>query len=89
MSAWTVAEARAQFSHLLSESQMMPQPIYRHHQLVAAVIDPQTYQNIQAQQPTLAHSFIALRQLLQDTQDLPNRERSTRDNDFLDVLNAG
>jgi hypothetical protein len=89
MSAWTVAEARAQFSHLLCESQTMPQPIYRHHQLVAAVIDPKTYQKMQAQQLTLAQSFIALRHLLQDDQGLPSHERSTRDNDFLGVLNAG
>jgi len=38
--------------------------------------------------PNLAQSFSALRQLLQDDQGLPSRERSTRDNDFLNALNS-
>jgi predicted TIM-barrel fold metal-dependent hydrolase len=93
MSDWTIASARQNFSSLLDACREGIQPIYRRHQLIAAVVDVATYERLQAQankRPTLADSFRELRQILAqepaDTAELATLPRLDRHNAFLDVL---
>ena len=93
MSDWTIASARQNFSSLLEACREGIQPIYRRHQLIAAVVDVATYERLQAQankRPTLADSFRELRQILlnghADTAELATLPRIDRHNAFIDVL---
>jgi PHD/YefM family antitoxin component YafN of YafNO toxin-antitoxin module len=91
MNEWTVASARQNFSSLLDACRTDIQPIYRRNQLVAGVVNAETYQRLQTQtqqRPSLADSFRELRQILADTSDdfLPSSNRNNRSNAFMDVL---
>lgn len=93
MSEWTVASARQNFSSLLEACREGIQPIYRRHQLIAAMVDVATYERLQAQisqRPTLADSFCELRKILAkepaDSAELATLPRINRHNAFLDVL---
>ncbi|UJS23341.1 hypothetical protein [Thiothrix winogradskyi] len=89
MTTWTVATARQNFTSLLEASRLSVQPIYRHHQLVAAVVDAATYQRLQQQhlqQPSLADTFRDLRQLIKAEDALPVIPRHTRANSFAEGL---
>ena len=86
---WTIATARQNFSALLKASQLGVQPIYKHKQLIAAVIDAPTYERLQGKQTTLAQSFQTLRTILAETQDdegLASLPRKNRANSFLETL---
>lgn len=84
MNQWTVANARQHFSALLAACHAGIQPIYRRQQLVAAVIDANTYQRLQQQQqrPSLAQAFQTLRHLSDAEEALPTTPRTTRANPF-------
>jgi hypothetical protein len=93
MSEWTVASARQNFSSLLEACREGIQPIYRRHQLIAAMVNVATYERLQAQsnqRPTLADSFRELRHILAkeaaDSAELATLPRINRHNAFLDVL---
>lgn len=93
MSDWTIVSARQNFSSLLEACLEGIQPIYRRNQLVAAVVNVATYERLQAQKnlrPTLADSFLELRQILADesleSPAFATLPRTDRHNAFLDVL---
>lgn len=44
---WNIAKARQNFTQLLQEAQQEPQSIYKRDQLVAAVLDAETYEAFQ------------------------------------------
>jgi hypothetical protein len=89
MTTWTIATARQNFTSLLEASRISVQPIYRRHELVAAVVDAATYQRLQQQhlqQPSLADAFRDLRQLIETEDVLPVMPRHTRANPFAEEL---
>lgn len=91
MREWTVASARQNFSSLIDACRAGIQPIYRRNQLVAGVVDAETYQRLQTQiqqRPSLADSFRELRQILAESSDdfLPTITRTNRSNSFIEVL---
>ncbi|AFZ12039.1 prevent-host-death family protein [Crinalium epipsammum PCC 9333] len=65
---WKIEQAQQKFSDLISATVVEPQLIYNQDQLVAAVVEAQTFQEFlawqqQHRQPTLADAFAQLRQI--------------------------
>ncbi len=82
---WTVTTARDHFAQLLDEAQQSPQLIYRHGQLLGAVIGTQALAHVTAPaaKPPLSAAFAELRALL-DGEAAPwdQSERRDRANPF-------
>lgn len=86
---WTFEEAQDKLSLIIDATNQEPQLIYTQEQLVAAIVDPQLFQeflNWQQQfaaKPSLTKAFAELRQLCaQEDYSLEIPTRSDRDNPF-------
>jgi PHD/YefM family antitoxin component YafN of YafNO toxin-antitoxin module len=90
--SWKVAEAKQNFSRLLREAHHEPQLIYRRDRLVAALVEPETFEEFrrwreERDRATLGERFAELRRICaEDDYDLPTSERRNRPNPFADVL---
>ena len=79
--SWKIEEAQQHFSEIIEAVGQEPQLIYRQNQLVAVVIEAETFQKFlhwqqQQAQPPLSQVFAELRQLCQEedyTLEIPNR----------------
>lgn len=79
--SWKIGEAQQHFSEIIQAVGQEPQLIYRQNQLVAVVIEAETFQKFlhwqqQQNQPPLSQAFAELRQLCQEenyTLEIPNR----------------
>ena len=86
---WSIAVARQKFSELLRRAGAKPQAIYNREDLVAVVIDAETYREFSAWNEernarTIADSFAELREICGGEADsLPEAPREDRDNAFL------
>lgn len=91
---WSVAEARARFSDLLRKASNEPQEIYNHDRLVAAVIGPESFQelaesNEKAKRRTLRESFAEMRAIMaEEGYRLEIPSRKDRKNVFPKVLDG-
>ncbi len=87
---WKIEQARQKFSELISAAVVEPQLIYSQDQLVAAVVEAETFQEFlawqeQHRQSSLADAFAQLRQLCAAenyTIEVPSR--TDRPNPFVD-----
>ena len=87
MMKWNVAQARARFSELLRAAAQEPQVIYKRDHPVAAVVDPDSFQEFaewQARQvePSIADAFDKLRVLCQEEGWSLEIDRRDRPNPF-------
>lgn len=81
MEDWTVGEARRRLSALLRATAAGPQRIYSRDRLVAVVVDPATFDQLSAKQPSgsLADDFAELRRLCaEERYELPIERRVDR-----------
>ncbi|NER02317.1 MAG: prevent-host-death protein [Okeania sp. SIO3C4] len=87
---WEIHEAQQNLSDLIKATTQKPQMIYQQEKLVAAIIDPQTFQEFlawqkQHQKPSLADTFGELRSLCTEADyvvEIPTRQN--RPNSFSD-----
>lgn len=77
---WKIEEAQQRFGELIQAVEQEPQLIYQQNQLVAVVVEAQTYQQfLQWQQQTkrpLSQAFAELRQICEEedyTLEIPDR----------------
>ena len=88
MTPWTIANARQNLSTVIDNSLREAQPIYRRKQLVAAVINADTFEDLQKQNKpcrTIAQAFEELESLTDTEQALPEVKRYDRPNPFADT----
>ncbi len=89
---WRIAEAKRHFSELLRAASEEPQLILNRVRLVAAVVDPSTFQAYEAwradtRRATLADSFVMLRSICaEEGYTLETVSRRDRPNAFADEL---
>ena len=89
---WTISKARQQFNKLIQMSSTNPQPIFNRDQLVAAVVDPESFKAFcewRAQQKirSLEDAFSDLREILrEDEEPFATPERQNRKNLFAESL---
>lgn len=89
---WTVADARKSFSELLKKSGKEPQMIYRRHEHVAVVVDPDMFRDFldwlkQRDSRTVGEAFAQLRAVCeQEDYELLAPDRSSRPDSFSKVL---
>ncbi len=86
---WTVAEARRSFSELLKQAKTAPQLVFRRHEHVAAVVDPDTFQEFldwlhRRNSRSVEDAFSELRAICEGGMVFP--ERSDRPNAFAEML---
>lgn len=89
---WSIAEAKQKFSDVVRRAGQEPQLIFNRDRMVAAVVDPQTFEAFRAwrerdQSRTLADAFAELRQIAKEKAyalELP--ARSDRRNAFAELL---
>lgn len=78
---WSVAEAKQKFSDVVRKAGREPQLIFNRERLVAAVVDPESFEAFQTwrehqQKQTLADAFIELQQIATEERyvlDIPPR----------------
>ncbi len=78
---WKIEEAQQRFSELIQAVEQEPQLIYQQNQLVAVVVEAQTYQQFlqwqqQQAQRSLSQAFAELRQMCEEedyTLEIPDR----------------
>ena len=67
---WNIAKARQHFTQLLQEAEQEPQSIYKRDQLVAAVLDAETFEAFQdwqkAQKASIAKELQVIRAICQE-----------------------
>jgi hypothetical protein len=86
---WTVASARQSFPTVLDLSAREPQEIYRRGRLVARVISADDSAPNRYSRPTLAETIAEIQRICADADyTLDVGSRTTRQNAFLDVLEA-
>ncbi len=89
---WNVAEAKQKFSEVVRRVTREPQFIYSRNRLVAAMVDPETFQAFEAwrarqQRLSLADAFVELRQIAaEEDYELEIPARRNRENTFIDVV---
>ncbi len=89
---WKVAEAKQRFSEVLRAVGDAPQLIFNRDRLVAAVIDPESWQAFQTwreheRQVSLADVFHKFRRIAaEENYEMEVPERQDRGNVFSDVL---
>jgi len=92
MAQWKVAEAKEQFSSVLRKAEGEPQEILNRENLVAAVIDAESYRVFQAWrqgQASLSETFAELRRLCaEEGYTLPVARRRNRPNALARALAA-
>ena len=87
---WKIEQARQKFSELISAAVVEPQLIYNQEQLVAAVVEAETFQEFlawqqQHRQSSLADAFAQLRQLCAaENYTIEVPPRTDRPNTFAD-----
>lgn len=84
---WNIAKARQNFSQLLQEAEQEPQSIYNRDQLVAAVVDAETYEAFQkwqnAQKSSIAKELQTISTICQEEDySLESPKRVDRMNPF-------
>lgn len=78
---WKIEDAQQRFGELIQAVEQEPQLIYQQNQLVAVVVEAQTYQQFlqwqqQQAQRSLSQAFAELRQICEEedyTLDIPGR----------------
>lgn len=78
---WKVAEAKQRLSEVIRAAEEEPQWLYNRDRLVAAVVEPQTFQDFLAwrereQRPSIGEAFSELRRLCAEegyTLEIPSR----------------
>lgn len=89
---WTVARAKERFSELLRAARSGPQPIFRRDELVAILVDAESFDRLadverQAAARSLGEAFEELRGLVSgEDYDWPAIERVTRPDAFGEAL---
>ncbi|MGH8656958.1 MAG: type II toxin-antitoxin system prevent-host-death family antitoxin [Gammaproteobacteria bacterium] len=91
---WSIAQAKQKFSDVVRRAGQEPQLIFNRDRMVAAVVDPDTFEAFQSwqkreQSRTLADAFAELRQIAAEeayTLEIPLR--SDRRNAFADLLDS-
>jgi len=89
---WTVAGARKSFAELIRQARRKPQLIYRRHEHVAVVVDPQTFREflewLRLQEArSVEDSFAELRGICVQESYAPELPgRTDRPNRFAEVL---
>ena len=89
---WEIPEAQQRFAELIRSINQEPQLIYDREQLVAAVVDAETFQEFllwhqQCQKPSLADEFAELRRLCaEEDYSLEVPPRQNRPLSFVDNL---
>ena len=89
---WSVAKARERFYDLLRKAAIEPQEIYNRDRLVAAVLGPESFQELsesmeRTARRTLRESFAEMRKvMLEEGYKLEIPSRKSRKNDFPKVL---
>jgi len=89
---WEIPEAQQRFAELIRSTNLEPQLIYDRQQLVAVVVDAETFQEFllwhqQCQTPSLADAFAELRRLCaEDDYSLEVPTRQNRPLSFVDNL---
>jgi len=89
---WQIAEAKQKFSDLVRQAAAEPQLIFNRERLVAAIVDPQTFQAFQAwndreRRRSLADAFEELRRIAgAEGYSWGAPTRVDRQNAFVDAL---
>lgn len=89
---WKVAEAKQKFSEVVRRAAHEPQFIYSRDRLVAAMVDPETFQAFESwrerrQRLSLADAFAELRRIAaEENYELEIPARRDRGNTFIDVV---
>jgi 2-succinyl-5-enolpyruvyl-6-hydroxy-3-cyclohexene-1-carboxylate synthase len=87
---WKIEQAQQQFSQLISDANQEPQLIYNQDQLVAAVVEPELFQQFlewkhQHHKPSLADALTELRQIcVEEDYTLEVPPRQARFNPLID-----
>ena len=84
---WCVAEAKKRFSEMIRRAGEAPQMVYRRNKLVAVVLDPATYRELEERQAsagrTLLETTEEIRRLVaEEGYELVVPERRDRPNAF-------
>jgi len=91
---WSIAEAKQKFSDVVRKAGQEPQLIFNRDRLVAAVVDPETFEAFQArreqeQSRSIAAAFDELRKLVaEEGYTLEAPPRRSRKNTFTGVLDS-
>lgn len=91
---WKVAEAKRHFSQLIRDAEEAPQVILNRDRVVAAVVDPDTFEAFEAwraetQRTTIADAFDELRRICaEESYMIEPVTRTDRPNPFADALAA-
>ncbi|MBE9201990.1 MULTISPECIES: prevent-host-death protein [unclassified Nodularia (in: cyanobacteria)] len=91
---WTLEEAKKQLSSIINATSLEPQLIYTQEELVAAIVDPELFQEFlnwrqNAGKISLDQVFKQVRQLCtEENYSLEIPPRSDRDNPFTDIAIA-
>jgi hypothetical protein len=88
---WKVAAAKERLSELLRHAEQVPQQVFNRDRLVAVVLGPLDFADFERwraeRKGSVADAFSRLRaELAELDYELPVTPRTTRRNDFLDVL---
>lgn len=89
---WKVGEAKRHFSQLIRDAEEIPQIILNRDRVVAAVVDPGTFEAFEAwraetQRTTIADAFDELRRICaEESYTLEPATRTDRPNPFADAL---
>lgn len=91
---WGIAEAKQKFSDVVRKAGQEPQLIFNRDRLVAAVVDPETFEALQAcreqeRSRSIAAAFDELRKLVaEEGYKLEAPPRRNRKNTFTGVLDS-
>jgi hypothetical protein len=87
---WKVAEAKQRLSEVIRAAEEEPQRLYNRDRLVAAVVEPQTFQDFLAwrereQRPSIGEAFSELRKMCaEEGYTVEISSRRNRSNPFTD-----